>query len=228
MIIAAAAGLAIGIAVTREPEAPADDGPVEAVAQDEPAQQPAPPPTAQPAPPAQPEPIVRPVEPCPPEMVLVQGELVRGAKRPFCVDRHESPGSGQPPRVALGHEEAEAACRARGARLCSPAEWDDSCRGPERASFPYGSSYVARKCNTRGLEIAPSGSYPECMSAAGAIDMSGNAAEWDSTGAVRGASALDGTRGRCAEKREVTATSSLGDVGFRCCADSVAAVVPSQ
>ena len=220
MVVAAAAGLAIGLAVTSREEQAAGDDTVEAVPESKA------PVAADPPPP--PEPVVRPVEPCPAEMLLVQGELIRAARAPFCIDRHEAPGSGKPPQVALTRDSADAACRARGARLCRPEEWEDACLGPERSSFPYGSSYVARKCNTRGREVAPSGSFPECMSASGAIDMSGNAAEWDSTGAVRGSSAVDGTRGRCSEKREVTPASSLADVGFRCCADPVAEVGPGK
>jgi hypothetical protein len=63
---------------------------------------------------------------------------------------------------------------------------------------------------------------------AGAIDMSGNAAEWDSSGAVRGASAVDGTRGRCSEKREVTPARRSPTSGYRCCADPVAEVGPGK
>jgi len=222
MIIAAAAGLAIGLAVTRGRHAGGeDDDTVEPVPDTPPVEAVAP----QPAPP---EPVVRPVEPCATEMLLVPVELAHHAKKPFCIDRHEAPGPGKPPQVGLSKDSAQAACQARAARLCSPAEWEAACQGPDSSSFPYGSSYVARKCNTRGREVAPSGSFPECMSAAGAIDMSGNAAEWDSSGAVRGASAVDGTRGRCSEKREVTPASSLGDVGFRCCADPVAQVGPGK
>ncbi len=224
MIIAAAAGLAIGLAVTRNRHAGggADDDTVEPVPD-------TPPPVEAVAPqPGPPEPVVRPVDPCATEMLLVPAEQAHHAKKPFCIDRHEAPGPGKPPQVGLSRDAAESACRARDARLCSPAEWEAACLGPDHSSFPYGSSYVAQKCNTRGREVAPSGSFPECMSAAGAIDMSGNAAEWDSSGAVRGASAVDGTRGRCSEKREVTPASSLGDVGFRCCADPVAEVGPGK
>lgn len=215
MIIAAAAGLAIGLAVTARSRSrvgtpsPSRSRPADAAA---------------PAP----VPEIKPMEACPAGMLLVGNELAGAAQRPFCIDRHEAPGSGQRPQIGLSRGHAEATCKARGARLCSPVEWEVACAGPERASFPYGSSYVARKCNTRGREVAPSGSFPECMSASGAIDMSGNAAEWDSTGAVRGASAVDGTRGRCSEKREVTPASPLTDVGFRCCADPVAEVGPGK
>jgi hypothetical protein len=217
MILAAGAGLAIGLAVTNR--SGNSDDTVEQV--DAPAKQAT-------TPPQQAEPVVRQAEPCPAEMLLVQGELLRSARHSFCIDRHEAPGPGKPPIIGIKRDDAEAQCRSRAVRLCSPEEWEDACLGPDKASFPYGSSYVGRKCNARGREVAPSGSFPECMSASGAIDMSGNAAEWDSSGAVRGASAVDGTRGLCSQKREVTPASSLADVGFRCCADPVAEVGPGK
>ena len=219
MILAAGAGLAIGLAVTNR-AASDDDDTVEAVHE--------PPDVEATVPPQAPEPVVRQAEPCPPDMLLVQGDLLRSAAHSFCIDRHEAPGPGKPPIIGIKRDDAEVQCRARASRLCSPEEWEDACLGPDKASFPYGSSYVGRKCNARGREVAPSGSFPECMSASGAIDMSGNAAEWDSSGAVRGASAVDGTRGLCSEKREVTPGSSLTDVGFRCCADPVAQVGPGK
>jgi serine/threonine protein kinase len=201
MILAAGAGLAIGIAVTRDKKKAAPPPPV---------------------------PVVTPVPPCPKEMLLVESRLAASSKKAFCVDRHEAPGAGRAPETGHTRDDAEAACRSRGARLCTQEEWDDACRGPEGAAFPYGTAYVARKCNTRGREVAPAGSFPECMSATGAIDMSGNAAEWDSSGAVRGASALDGTRGRCSDRRALSPASPLSDVGFRCCADSLAPVGPDR
>lgn len=164
----------------------------------------------------------RPPSPCPSGMGLVSGPLLDLTTSPFCIDRYESPGPGQPPRVGLSLEDARAACQARSARLCRPEEWEDACRGPEHSSFPYGAAYVARKCNTRGHELSAAGSFPECVSAAGAFDMSGNATEWDAAGELRGASATDGERGRCSEKaspERASARRSLGDVGFRCCAD---------
>ena len=164
----------------------------------------------------------RPPSPCPPGMGLVSGSLLDLSASPFCIDRYEAPGPGQPPRVGVTVEEARAACQARSARLCRPDEWEDACRGPDHSSFPYGAAYVARKCNTRGHELSAIGSFPECVSAAGAFDMSGNAAEWDAEGELRGASATDGERGRCSEKaspERASARQSLADVGFRCCAD---------
>jgi formylglycine-generating enzyme required for sulfatase activity len=165
-------------------------------------------------------------------MALVSDDLLEAARDPFCVDRHEWPGAGQAPMVALTLDEAATRCRKRRARLCRSDEWEDACRGTDGASFPYGTTYIDKKCNARGTEIARAGSFPECQSAAGAFDMSGNAAEWDADGGVRGASAVDGTRGRCSERRRGgkprERVEDRADIGFRCCADPLAQVTPSR
>jgi hypothetical protein len=215
------AALAIGFARRNGDEPP----PVAKVSRPAAAPAPAPPPV-EPAPPP-------PSGPCPgDDMALVKGDLLDGARAPFCLDRHEWPGAGNTPRLGASPAEAAAACAERAARLCSPAEWEAGCRGAGRASFPYGARYTDKKCNLRGGAIAAAGSFPECQSAAGAFDMSGNAAEWDSAGSVRGASATDGTRGRCSELRrhgrQGARTEDRSDVGFRCCADPLAKVTPSR
>ena len=170
--------------------------------------------------------------PCAAGMALVSDDLLDAARRPFCVDLHEWPGAGQAPRLALTLDEAATQCRKRRARLCRSGEWEDACRGSDGASYPYGTTYVDKKCNARGTDIAKAGSFPECQSAAGAFDMSGNAAEWDADGGVRGASAVDGTRGRCSEPRRAgkprERVEDRADIGFRCCADPLAQVTPSR
>ncbi len=170
--------------------------------------------------------------PCPAGMALVSDDLLDAARKPFCIDRHEWPGAGRAPQLAATLDEAASQCRKRRARLCRPEEWEDACRGPDRSSFPYGATYIDRKCNARGTEITSAGSFPECQSAAGAFDMSGNAAEWDADGGVRGASATDGTRGRCSEPRRGgkprKRVEDRADLGFRCCSDPLAQVTPSR
>jgi formylglycine-generating enzyme required for sulfatase activity len=179
-----------------------------------------------------PGPATSPSGPCAAGMALVSEDLLEDAREPFCIDRHESPAAGQPPLLALTLDEAASRCRKRRARLCRPEEWEDACRGPDQASFPYGARYIDRKCNARGTEIASAGAFPECQSAAGAFDMSGNAAEWDADGGVRGASAVDGTRGRCSERRRRgrprERVEDRADVGFRCCSDPLARVTPTR
>ncbi|HWM87722.1 MAG TPA: SUMF1/EgtB/PvdO family nonheme iron enzyme, partial [Kofleriaceae bacterium] len=192
---------------------------------------PAPAPAPRPSPPPR-EAGPEPGAPCSDGMVLVAGDQLDAASDPYCIDRHEWPGSGRPPQLGASLEEAGAECQKRGARLCKPGEWQDACRGADRASFPYGAKYVDKVCNARGSEISGAGSFPECQSAAGAFDMSGNAAEWDAAGGVRGASATDGTRGRCSELRNRgkprARASDRADIGFRCCADPLAQVTPTR
>lgn len=157
---------------------------------------------------------------CPAGMVLFDADR---SLEPYCIDAHESPGKGQMPSVAVELSAAERACASRAARLCSPDEWEAACRGTERASFPYGARYIRGRCNTRGEQIDRTGAFATCVSAAKAYDMSGNAAEWDSSGAIRGGSATDRSPGRCSAVRRKS-NKDLSDVGFRCCADPLAPV----
>jgi formylglycine-generating enzyme required for sulfatase activity len=155
-------------------------------------------------------------------MAFMAEYLLDATAEPYCIDRQEWPGAGKPPELGLSLAEAASRCQARGGRLCQPTEWEDACRGSDRSSFPYGRKYIDRKCNLRGDSIVATGSFPECQSASGAFDMSGNAAEWDASGRVRGGSATDGTRGRCSsprrrKRRDLAAERA--DIGFRCCAD---------
>jgi len=104
--------------------------------------------------------------PCPPTMAHVGGA--------FCIDRFEAAleelvdGSwvasspyetvsgrtvravarrGQVPQGYLSGDEAAAACEAAGKRLCTDAEWDLACRGPQGHTWPYGDTHVEGACN---------------------------------------------------------------------------------
>jgi serine/threonine protein kinase len=185
---------------------------------------PPPSPTAEVKPTAAPENIVDvakppPPAPCPAGTVLVAG------KKPTCIDSHEYPGEGQLPRVQVSFPEAAQLCGARGARLCTDGEWERGCRGANNALYPYGASFTSSKCNAKGGggKLLPSGSVPSCKSAAGALDMSGNAAEWviletQQMPAIKGGSALAGDPdANCAHKLEARTLAGGGFVGFRCC-----------
>jgi hypothetical protein len=155
--------------------------------------------------------------PCPEAMATV-GE---GTGR-FCIDLHESPGQGRLPQTGVSLTEAETACGMRGARLCSESEWEQACRGEGAASWPYGDTYRGEPCNTdtgkMGV-IAVGGAFPDCKSAVGAFDMSGNVAEWVSGEITKGSSALDRSDGRCSSKKPRSGSRGYSDVGFRCCRD---------
>ncbi len=157
----------------------------------------------------------RPLEPCPPGMRVASGPPS------FCIDAFEAPGEGFTPATSVTLAQARRACSDRGKRLCSAAEWESACRGPDGASYPYGDRYAEGRCNLRGgkhAALVPSGTFKECVSAAGVFDMSGNAAEWVEETQVRGSSAGDGRDGRCSRADKRGPERASADVGYRCCA----------
>ncbi|MCB9543956.1 MAG: SUMF1/EgtB/PvdO family nonheme iron enzyme [Myxococcales bacterium] len=143
----------------------------------------------------------------------------------FCVDTHEYPGAGRPPRTGVNFEAARGLCRSAGKRLCTDAEWRRACVGKGGAGFPYGARFDAGRCNTEDAEgeeraVAAAGSFKRCVSAVGAYDMSGNVAEWTADQTVRGgdfASADDDAACSAGGKR--APASARASIGFRCCAD---------
>jgi hypothetical protein len=184
----------------------------------------APPPPAKPAPAPAPAPRAASVAPatpdiaplatCPPGMTPVPGLRA-------CIDVYEAPGRGQLPATNVTLAVASAACEARHARLCAPAEWEAACRGPRKASYPWGQSATKTRCNLGpGAALRAVGTQAECLSASGALDMAGNAAEWLAGGEIRGASAEDGGDGRCSSKVRAPDGFARGDVGYRCCLDA--------
>jgi serine/threonine protein kinase len=157
--------------------------------------------------------------PCGANAVQLEGKQV-------CIDTYEFPGKGELPRVQVSFVEAAQLCGGRGARLCSESEWEHACRGPSNAAYPYGAAFVAGKCNSKGSggKLMPSGSLAGCKSAAGAFDMSGNAAEWvmleSQMPAIKGGSALAGDPdSACDKKLEAKSLAGGPLVGFRCCRD---------
>jgi hypothetical protein len=165
---------------------------------------------------------------CPPEMTLVANRV--------CVDRWEasleelsldggvsawspyySPGTRRvravsrpdvTPQGYISGDQSQAACRNAGKRLCVLDEWLAACRGPAMLTYPYGMTYVSRRCNegramhpvvqffgtamgvftsenmnNPGINmqpdtVAPTGRFSGCVSATGAFDMVGNLHEW--------------------------------------------------
>lgn len=124
-----------------------------------------------------------------------------------CVDRYEWPNRrGALPEVMMRFTEAEALCASVGKRLCGEHEWELACEGPQHLPWPYGwhkrdgaclsdkpyrpydgaklhsDDAEARRQETRRLwQGAPSGSFPECISAAGVLDLVGSVEEWVTT-----------------------------------------------
>ena len=125
----------------------------------------------------------------------------------------------------VSYFEAQAYAAWAGARLPTETEWEKACRGRGNASYPYGQAFDATRCNTQGVggEPAPSGTFAQCRSAAGAYDMSGNVAEWVSSGANKGGNAREGAKdSRCSAVTRGVPPAGGPLVGFRCCADPTA------
>lgn len=174
--------------------------------------------------------------------------------RRFCIDRHEWPNRvGELPQVYVDWNEARALCAGVGKRLCRRSEWTLACEGPKRLPYPWGFVRSPSPCNvdraaippdiqaligdaTREEELArlwqadPIGSHPDCISAYGVYDLSGNVDEWtdnhaDDPGAHP--STLNGGYWGPVRNTCRLTTSSHGpdfkfyQVGFRCCADTI-------
>lgn len=148
--------------------------------------------------------------------------------------------------------DAEALCASIGKRVCHAGEWVDACRGTGGAPYPWGAKvprytpgqgggvcnydkrflapdeYLVHRRDPAEMkrldQSEPAGSRPECRSASGAYDMTGNAEEW-----VRCAWGREGwcLAGRFwAEPRACTAMVPNHSprwhyyaVGHRCCLD---------
>jgi serine/threonine protein kinase len=158
---------------------------------------------------------------CPDGTAMVPGD------KPVCIDLTEFVGTDKLPRTRVSFVQAVQLCGGAGARLCTQLEWERACRGPDSAVFPYGAAYAAARCNTKAprAKVQPPGSRPECKSAVGALDMSGNVAEWvivepKQVPAQKGGSVLSGPAdARCDKTTTVSALGGGPLVGFRCCRD---------
>lgn len=178
----------------------------------------------------------------------------RASRRRYCIDRYEWPNRrGDNPRVYVDFREAKASCASVGKRLCRRSEWILACEGPKRLPFPWGFVRSPSPCNVdrasipfdigallsderRAEELARLwqadriGAHPDCVSAYGAYDMSGNVDEWTDdladNPASKHPSTLNGgywgpVRDTC---RLTTKTHGpefkFYQVGFRCCGDT--------
>ncbi len=190
---------------------------------------------------------------CPDDMVLVPGGYfvmgsslsdplrdfsekpnVRMYVKSFCIDKYEYPDrKGMIPKSSVSFYTASQLCSDEGRRLCTEKEWEKACKGPSGLKYPYGNVWDPSKCNTQdksgaNRSIAPSGSFPACVSGYGAYDMSGNVMEWTSSvfsaqdtadRVLKGGSfAKPDWASRCAYRYNMLPTSSAYiEIGFRCC-----------
>ncbi len=162
---------------------------------------------------------------CPEEMVNVEST--------YCIDRYEASrpdattwssgtDSSTPLSVAsvmpwlnVSLQDAADACGRAGKRLCTSAEWEIACRGPDATVYSYGDTYDPQVCNgidafcrcgagsacedadpcpyahcydVCGADFGPkpTSSFPGCVSGYGVVDINGNVWERVQGGTARG------------------------------------------
>lgn len=177
-----------------------------------------------------------------------------------CMDRYEWPNvAGERPQVMMKFTEAEASCAAVGKRLCTEFEWELACEGPAHRPWPYGWSQTAGRCNSdrpyrtydaqklestdaavRAREVerlwqgAPSGSFPDCESVFGVMDLVGNVEEWVATSrpewpyrsSLKGGFWSKPWAGCRGTNDSHAPAFRFYEIGFRCCRDLLAADQP--
>ncbi len=152
-----------------------------------------------------------------------------------CVDRHEYPNrAGTLPAWQLDLPAATAACAGVGKHLCRESEWVEACGGIARRRWPYGETLATDACNLlkgeagMGDRRAASGSFPDCASPQGVLDLSGNLWEWvatDTDGGVLLGGGWIATAGfgACDTRAEADPSYRTAQTGARCCASAAEA-----
>jgi len=152
----------------------------------------------------------------------------------YQISKYECPNQlGRMPYTWVNWYQAAAICSNTGSqyRLCTEDEWQDACDGtvgPGGSHFPYGPDYVEMTCNDNSNygRILPSGTLPECSSAFGVVDLSGNVAEFidapypnDPVRKMnRGGTWFEPeSKTSCYSRWKNTPDYSFADYGFRCC-----------
>ncbi len=159
---------------------------------------------------------------CPENMIAVPGGK-------YCIDIYEYPNrKGVQPRRNVIYEEAVRLCAEKDKHLCTQQEWTEACQSNKNFAYPYGNTYNVENCNTLGNswvsnELAASGEFSDCKCRYGAMDMSGNVAEWvysedKETAFAYGGSWQTGERtSRCTSRLKLDKSKSYFYIGFRCC-----------
>jgi len=150
----------------------------------------------------------------------------------FYIDRFEHPNTqkgpdGSAPKPTLKHtwEQAEAACKEQGKRLCTEEEWEKACKGPDNYIYAYGDTFDDTLCGKAMAGDYKIGSLTNCISGYGVYGMSGGPREWTATGkgsadrrVVKGGMRANHARGsRCAFAMDESARYADATLSFRCC-----------
>lgn len=167
----------------------------------------------------------------------------------FLIDKFEWPNrENEFPLVTIDWYSAKAKCESVGKRLCTADEWTFACEGPTMKPYPYGDGLHrdATACNidepsmdpttprsewSKHNRSVPSGVMKNCVSWAGANDMTGNVDEWvhNVGGRKDGDPYFSGLKGgywgpvrtRCRPMTTVHGPGhSFYQQGFRCCKDA--------
>ena len=152
----------------------------------------------------------------------------------FCIDKYEYPNEpGEAPMRSVSWVEAGKSCGDRGKRLCSEYEFEKACRGPVGTLYTYGDGYADKVCPTAS-ETYGLGQFENCVSGFNVHDMSGGVFEWTSSNSsddpkaelriVRGGLSAQGAEqnSKCTFRSRRALGKSDHDVGFRCCAATLA------
>lgn len=156
-------------------------------------------------------------------------------------DRLGTSRKGVMPWFPVSYDTAKSACENAGKRLCKDHEWQWCCQnGHLNNIYAYGDDYIADICNgidafcdspspgCRGqndyfFKPMPTGSFNECMTVSGIVDMNGNVWEWVE-GTEGGINHLRGGAYNCSDSKLLhecgyKASDSVSARGFRCCSD---------
>lgn len=122
------------------------------------------------------------------DMVVIEGT----AEIPtYYIDQYEYPNIlGAIPLSGLSLDEAQGACASVDKRVCTAAEWRRACGGKAFLKYGYAEHAVSGVCHQSpaqnathtsmmsDMDFLPSGTFPECKSPDGIVDMIGNVEEW--------------------------------------------------
>ncbi len=148
----------------------------------------------------------------------------------FCIDTYEWPNQKNSIPVSnITYNGAVKKCASKGKRLCTRKEMATACSGGDKGyRYPYGRRFQPLNCNSLGNKrmdnkISRSGNFELCKSKHGVFDMSGNAAEWTSSGSqgekdvFGGWWQADKDRATCGSYVPMDKSRKYFYVGFRCC-----------